>query len=113
LHVGTVRRPSELVRLKKYVVTEPVTTTVNVEREVLSVEREPITDDNVDQAMTGPEISEAEHQVVLSEDEVVVDKQAVPKERVRLGTETATEERTVSEELRKEQVEVERKPKGG
>jgi len=112
LQVGTVRRPSELVRLNKYVVTEPVTTTVPVEREVVRVEREPITDENVEQAMAGPDISAAEHEVVLSEDEVVVKKQAVPKERVRLDRDASIEERSVSEELRKEQVDVEREPKG-
>jgi len=37
----------------------------------------------------------------------VVDKRAVPRERVRLDTETVTEERQVSEEVRKEQIEVE------
>jgi stress response protein YsnF len=37
----------------------------------------------------------------------VVDKRAVPKERVRLDTDTVTEERQVSEELRKEQIQVE------
>ena len=42
---------------------------------------------------------------MLHEDEVVVDKQAVAKERVRMGTETVTEEREVSEEVRKEQIE--------
>jgi uncharacterized protein (TIGR02271 family) len=107
LRLGTVRRPSELVRLKKYVVTEPVTTTVPVEREVVRVEREPITDENVEQAMAGPDISAGEHEMVLSEDEVVVEKQAVPKERVRLDTEVVTEEQTVAENLRKERIEVE------
>jgi hypothetical protein len=37
----------------------------------------------------------------------VVDKRAVPKERVRLDTETVTEERQVSEEVRKERIDVE------
>jgi stress response protein YsnF len=37
----------------------------------------------------------------------VVDKRAVPKERVRLDTETVTDERQVSEDVRKEQIEVE------
>jgi stress response protein YsnF len=44
---------------------------------------------------------------VLHEDEVVVDKQTVAKERVRLGTETVTEDQQVSEEVRKEQIETE------
>ena len=51
-------------------------------------------------------ISEEEHEVTLREEEVVVEKRAVPRERVRLGTETVTEERQVSEEVRKEQIEV-------
>jgi len=38
---------------------------------------------------------------------VVVDKTAVPKERVRLDKETVTDEETVSEEVRKEQIEAE------
>ena len=36
----------------------------------------------------------------------MVEKRAVPKERVRLDTETVTEERQVSEEVRKEQIQV-------
>lgn len=44
---------------------------------------------------------------------MVIQKQAVPKERVRLDTGTATEEHTVSEQLRKEEVDVEREPTGG
>jgi stress response protein YsnF len=33
-----------------------------------------------------------------------VEKEAVPVERVRLGTETVTEQRQVSEQVRKEQI---------
>jgi stress response protein YsnF len=36
----------------------------------------------------------------------VVEKEAVPVERVRLDTETVTEQETVSDEVRKERVEV-------
>jgi stress response protein YsnF/sporulation protein YlmC with PRC-barrel domain len=41
LNLSTVRRPSELVRLRKTIETENVSTTVPVEREVLRVERSP------------------------------------------------------------------------
>jgi uncharacterized protein (TIGR02271 family) len=105
LRVGTREREAGRARLRKYVVTEMVTQTVPVQREEVRIEREPITDANRDAATDGPDISEEEHEVVLHEDEVVVDKQAVAKERVRLGTETVTEDREVSEELRKEQIE--------
>jgi uncharacterized protein (TIGR02271 family) len=107
LRVGTRQREAGRARLRKYVVTEMVTQTVPVQREEVRIEREPVTDANRGDAVDGPAISEEEHEVVLHEDEVVVDKQAVPKERVRLGTETVTEDREVSEELRKEQIETE------
>jgi uncharacterized protein (TIGR02271 family) len=81
--------------------------TVPVQREEVRVEREPITDANLDAATSGPAISEEEHEVTLREEEVVVDKRAVPRERVRLDTETVTDERQVAEEVRKEQIEVE------
>ena len=67
-----------------------------VQREEVRVEREPITDANLDAAASGPAISEEEHEVTLREEEVVVDKRAVPKKRVRLDTETVTDERQVS-----------------
>jgi stress response protein YsnF len=43
---------------------------------------------------------------VLHEERPVVEKEAVPVERVRLDTDTVTEQETVSEEVRKERVEV-------
>ena len=107
LAVGTETRERGRARLRKYVTTEQQTVTVPVSREEVRVEREPITDANLDAATSGPAISEEEHEVTLREEEVVVDKRAVPKERVRLDTETVTDERQVAEEVRKEQIEVE------
>jgi uncharacterized protein (TIGR02271 family) len=107
LRVGTETRERGRARLRKYVVTEEQQVTVPVRREEVRVEREPITDANIDAATSGPDISEEEHEVTLREEEVVVDKRAVPKERVRLDTETVTDERQVSEEVRKERIEVE------
>ena len=106
LRIGTRTRESGRVRLRKYVVPEYVEQTVPVRREEVRVERVPITDANVDQAMAGPEISEEEHEVVLYEEELVVEKRVVPKERVRINKDTFTDERQVSEEVRKEQIEV-------
>jgi uncharacterized protein (TIGR02271 family) len=105
LRVGTERREAGRVRLRKYVVTENEERTVPVRREEVRVEREPITEGNVDQALDGPEISEEEHEVVLHEERPVVEKDVVAKERVRLGTEESTEQETISETLRKERIE--------
>ena len=107
LRVGTATRERGRARLRKYVVTEDQQVTVPVSREEVRVEREPITDANLDAATSGPAISEEEHEVTLREEQVVVDKRAVPKERVRLDTETVTDQRQVSEEVRKEQIQVE------
>jgi uncharacterized protein (TIGR02271 family) len=106
LRVGTETRERGRARLRKHVTTEQQTVTVPVQREEVRVEREPITDANLDPATSGPAISEEEHEVTLREEEVVVDKRAVPKERVRLDTETVTDERQISEEVRKEHIEV-------
>ena len=106
LRVGTETRERGRARLRKHVVTEQQQVTVPVQREEFRVEREPITDANLDAATSGPAISEQEHEVTLREEEVVVDKRAVPKERVRLDTETVTDQRQISEEVRKEQIEV-------
>ena len=107
LRVGTRQREAGRARLRKYVVTEMVTKTVPVQHEEVRIEREPITDANRDQATSGADISEEEHEVVLHEEEPVVEKRVVPKERVRLDKETVTDEREVSEEVRKEQIETE------
>lgn len=104
LHVGTERREAGRARLRKFVVTENVTKTVPVQREEVRIEREPITDANRDEALAGPAISEEEHEVVLHEERPVVEKEAVPVERVRLDKETVTEQHTVNEEVRKEQI---------
>jgi uncharacterized protein (TIGR02271 family) len=105
LHVGTARRERGRARLRKYVVTEQVQKTVPVQREEVRVEREPITDANVERATDGPEISDEEHEVVLHDEEVVAEKRAVPKERVRMTKDTVTDEQTVSEDVRKERIE--------
>ena len=106
LRVGTTQREAGRARLRKHVVTEQVTKTVPVTREEVTLEREPITEANVSEATVGPELSDEEHEVTLMEEEVVVEKRAVPKERVRLGKETVSEERQVSEEVRREEVEM-------
>lgn len=105
LHVGKAAHERGRARLRKYIVTEDVQTTVPVQREEVRVEREPVTDANIEQAMDGPELSEEEHEVVLHEEEPVVEKRTVPKERVALRKDTVTDEHQVSEQVRKEQIE--------
>jgi uncharacterized protein (TIGR02271 family) len=107
LSVGTRQTEAGRARLRKYVVTENVTETVPVSHEEVRLEREPITDANIGNAMDGPAISEEEHEVVLHAEQPVVAKEAVPVERVRLDKTTVTENVQVNEGLRKEEIEVE------
>lgn len=113
LRVGKASRERGRARLRKYVVTEDVQKTVPVQREEVRVEREPITDANVGDAKDGPAISEEEHEVTLHQEEVVTEKRAVPKERVRMDKQTVTEAETVSEQVREEQIEAEGDTKTG
>jgi uncharacterized protein (TIGR02271 family) len=106
LRVGKAEQETGRVRLRKYVVEDEVTQTVPVKREEVRVEREPITDANAGAATDGPAISEEEHEVVLHEEQPVAEKQAVPKERVRLDKDTHVEEQQVSDTVRKEQIDV-------
>jgi uncharacterized protein (TIGR02271 family) len=105
LNVGTERQAAGRVRLRKYVTTENVTRTVPVEREEVRLEREPITEANRGAAMSGPDISEEEHEVTLHEERPVVEKETVPVERVRLDKDVVTDDVTVNEEVRKERIE--------
>ena len=60
--------------------------------------------DSVGQDVTGPTTDDA---MTRSEEELRVGTQARERGRVRLDTETVTDERRVAEEVRKEQIEVE------
>ncbi|WP_298890839.1 PRC and DUF2382 domain-containing protein [uncultured Serinicoccus sp.] len=103
LHVGTEKVATGKARLRKYVVTEHVTKTVPVQREEVRIEREPLDEQDRDR-LAGSDLSEDELEVTLTEDQVVVDKEVVPVEEVRLDTDTVTEEQQVTDEVRKEQI---------
>jgi uncharacterized protein (TIGR02271 family) len=106
LQVGTASQEAGRARLRKWVETEHVTQTVPVSRERAVLETEPITDENYSRSVDGPEITEAEHEVILHEEVPTVEKTVEPVERVRLGTETVTEQQSVTEEVRSEQIDV-------
>ena len=93
LRVGTEQVETGRARLRKYVVTEQQSVDVPISREEVRVEREPITDANRGEALSGTEITEDEHEIVLHEERPVVTTETVPVERVRLGTETVTDRR--------------------
>jgi len=107
VHVGVQRREAGRARLRKFITTETITQTVPVSHEEVVLEREPITEANMGQAMSGGDLTTEEHEVILHADTAVVEKETVPVERIRVGTRDVVEEQTVSAEVRKENIEVE------
>jgi uncharacterized protein (TIGR02271 family) len=103
LQVGTRQVPRDQAGVRKRVETEQQHRTVPVEREELRVQREPIPagEDHGD-----AEVAADERTIELREEQPVVDKRVVPKERIRIGKEVVHDQEQVSEPVRKEQVEV-------
>jgi len=106
LRVGKEVVGAGTARLDKYVTTEHVQTSVPVTKERVVIEREPITDANRGAAVAGPEISEAHHEVTLTEERAVAAKEVVPIERIRLGKQVETHDQVVGADLRKEHVDL-------
>lgn len=106
LDVGTQQVQTGRARLRKHIVTEQQNVTVPVQHEELRVEHEPVSDANVGSATDGPALSEEEHEVTLNEERVVVAKETVPVERVRVGKETVTEQQQVTEDVAHEEIEL-------
>jgi uncharacterized protein (TIGR02271 family) len=103
LDVDTKQVPRGQAGVRKRVVTEQQHRTVPIEREELRVEREPIPADEAD---GDAELSPDERTIELREEQPVVDKRVVPKERVRIGKEVVHDQKHVSEPVRREEVEV-------
>jgi len=112
LEVGTERAKRGRAGVRKQVRTEQVERTVPVEREELRVEREPIPAGERARAEVGAEVGEDEQTIELYEERPVVDKQVVPKERVRVAKEVVAGEERVSEEVRKEELAIDDPDRG-
>lgn len=93
------------VRLRKEVVTETKNVQVPVSREELIIER---TDVAGGQPATGQIGSDKEVRIPLSEEQVRVEKQSVVTGEVRVGKREVQETQTVSDEVRHEEVKVDK-----
>ena len=102
LKVGTERVETGRVRLVKHVVTENQQVTVPVSHEEVHLEREPIAD-----GRPGQKLADGEQEIALHAERPIVDKETVAVENVRLAKERVTEQQTVSDEVRKERIDVE------
>lgn len=101
LHVGTQRVEAGRARLRKFVITEQQTVNVPVSREEVRVVREPLQPGDVVDGSIGEDVIE----VTLTEERPVVRKDTVAVERIRLEKDAVTEQQSVTEQVRKEQIE--------
>lgn len=108
LNVGTERREAGRVRLRKHVVTEQQTVTVPVTREEVRIEREAISGEARPGGLENTARDGEAVEVVLHDEDVVVNKETVPVERVSLGKEAVTEQRKVTENVAHEEIEIDR-----
>jgi uncharacterized protein (TIGR02271 family) len=106
LRVDTESVETGRVRLRKYVVTENQQVTVPVSHEEVRIEREPISSADAARATGGAKIGEEQREITLHAERPVVSKETVAVERVRLGTDVVTEEQTVSDQVRKERIDI-------
>jgi uncharacterized protein (TIGR02271 family) len=103
IQVGKEMRETGRVRLHKYVDVESVEQPVHTYHEEYDIERIPIT---AEERISG-NIGEDEKEIVLYEERVLLRKETVPVERVRLRAKRVEEDGTVRDELRRERIEVE------
>ena len=102
LRVGTRDVEAGRARLRKWVETEPVEADVEVRHETARV-----TTEQLNEPVSSAEIGEEDIEVPLRAEEAVVEKRAVAKERIGLEKNVESETATVSDELRKERVDIE------
>ena len=104
MNVNKERVATGEARLRKYVVTDTETVEVPVEREEVRVERTPINAEdakNYNGTISG---DTEEASVTLHEEQVNVNKETVPVEKINLKKDTVRDTETHTEELRKEQI---------
>ncbi|CAA9511021.1 MAG: hypothetical protein AVDCRST_MAG85-2342 [uncultured Solirubrobacteraceae bacterium] len=114
LVVDKASYPTERVRLHKTIVEEEVTLTVTLRREELRVEREPLSDVDADaipdQGNGDAQLTDDELVFVLYAEQPVVQKRVVPVERVKVARDTIVEHARLTDQVRKERVEVDTTP---
>lgn len=100
LDVHTERRATGQVRLRKHTYTDTETVEVPVTREEVVVEREPVA--------PGTAGADADEAVVQTHEEVPVVDKKVNAERVSLGKQEVHDTETVTEDVKPEDVEIDR-----
>jgi len=110
LEVGAETVETGKARLRKHVETEPVETDVTLRRERARLERMPARDTG---DASSHRFGEETAEVTLHDQRARVNKKTVPVETVRLATEEESGQQHISDQVRKERIEVNDAPTGG
>jgi len=103
LRVGIQKVESGRARLRKFVATEQQTVTVPVSHDEVRVVREPIKAGN---STDGTVLGRDSIEIALYQDRVVVRKDIVGLEKIKLTTEPISEQRQVTGDVRQERIEI-------
>ncbi|HKQ39186.1 MAG TPA: PRC and DUF2382 domain-containing protein [Verrucomicrobiae bacterium] len=104
LKVGKRQVEAGGVRLRKIVRTETVNQPVELKREEVVIERVP---GQAGAAAGGKQFQQEDIYIPLRREEAVVQKEGVVREQVRVRKTAETEQKNISEQVRKEDVEIE------
>lgn len=110
LHIGTVQVPVTRVRVRKQIVTETRTVTIEVSREELVIEHESIDNQDGGAGDQHPPPAPQVLDIVLYEQRPVITTGTVPVERIRVRTHMVTQDQSISETVGKEQIELHQDP---
>lgn len=100
------------LRLRKYVVEEPVRQEVTLGHDEPDVVRTPISEEERQAFLDGHELPTGDDELILYRTEAVVQTVRVPYQRVRLVTERTERTEVVEETLRKERIDIETDDRG-
>lgn len=106
MQVGTKEEESGRAYVRKYVVTDDAAVAVPTSHEEVRIEREPVRDAQATDP-TEATFGDEEREITLHQEVPVVEKKVVPKEQVRITKETVSDQQTVHDQARKEQIESE------
>jgi uncharacterized protein (TIGR02271 family) len=108
LKIGKRQVEAGGVRLRKVIRTETVNQPVELQREEIEVERVPGTQPAQRSEPGSKDFQEEDIFIPLRREEAVIEKESRVTEEVRVSKKPQTEKQTVSEQVRKEEVEIQR-----
>lgn len=112
LDVATAWHPGQRLRVRRRVIVEQVQRTIEVRREVLEVEPLELTAADRVAAALAPATAAgpASIELTLHREEPVIERRVVAYERVSVGRAMEVDERVLREQLRREELGLERRP---